>query len=100
MMRPAGMKRGIRLAALAIVLLSAVVYGADYSILRYRIAERGQAFGTVTVFRYYAVAEKNRKTEYVFDGALPQTCVHAIFAHLGHSPCWYLSRHTEQRIEI
>jgi hypothetical protein len=25
------------------------------------------------------------------------TCVHSLFPHMGYQPCWYLSRHSEQR---
>jgi len=94
------MKRKIAFTALACALLAAFSYLTDYGVLRYRVATGRQPFGTVTVYRYYSIAEKNRKTEYVFDRAAPETCVHSLFPHLGYSPCWYLNRHTEQRVEM
>jgi hypothetical protein len=94
------MKRAITGTVASLLLLAGIVYAGDYVVLRYRMAKAGQVFGSVTVYRYYAVAEKNRKTEYVFDNAAAVTCVHSLFPHLGCSPCWYLQRHSEQRIEM
>jgi hypothetical protein len=94
------MKRTLQRAALALAVLAAAVYAADYLLLRFRIRESAQVFGTVTIYRYYAVEEKNHKTEYMSNGAADQTCVHSLFPHLGYAPCWYLSRHTEQRIAM
>lgn len=94
------MKRGITLAVLSLVILSAAVYAGDYAVLRFRLAKGKRPFGTVTVYRYYAVEEKNLKTEYAFDNSAAVTCVHSLFPHFGCSPCWYLNRHTEQRIDL
>jgi len=49
---------------------------------------------------YYAVQEKNNRTEYIFNGVADQTCVRALFPHLGNVPCWYLRRHPEKQITI
>jgi hypothetical protein len=49
---------------------------------------------------YYSVAEKNNKTEYLPSNSEQDTCVHSLFPHLGFSPCWYLSRHTEKSIPM
>jgi hypothetical protein len=76
--------------------LLAAVYAADDLSVRYRIPNSRQPFGTVTVQRYDAISEKN-KTEFVYEGPIHQTCVRSVFPHLGYQPCWYLSRHTEQR---
>jgi len=76
--------------------LLAAVYAADDLSVRYRIPKSRQPFGTVTVQRYAAISEKT-KTEFVYEGPINQTCAHSLFPHLGYQPCWYLSRHTEQR---
>jgi hypothetical protein len=89
----------IRLAG-GVLLLAAVVYGGDWLLLRYRNWKRGDAFGTVTVTPVYVIQEKNGKTEYQYDPPQDQTCVHSWFPHFGYSPCWYLSRHQEQHIDI
>jgi hypothetical protein len=85
----------LTLAALAIAL-----FVADYAVLRYRIAASRNPYGNVTVYVYYSIAEKNRKTEYVPSNSENDTCVHSLFAHRGFSPCWYLARHPEKRIEM
>jgi hypothetical protein len=65
-----------------------------------RVAAKGNAFGSVVVSHYYAVAQKNGKTQFIFDPPQAETCVNALFPHSGSSPCWYLRRHPEQRTEI
>ena len=85
---------------LSALLLGAVIYAADYLLLRYRIATNHAPFGTITVRPYYAVPQKNHKTEFLFDDPHEETCVHSLFPHLGDHPCWYLSTHKNQRIDI
>jgi hypothetical protein len=80
------------------VLTIAVVYAGDDLSVRYRIPKSRQPLGSVTIQRYDAISEKNGKTEFAFEEPVMQTCVHALFPHLGYLPCWYLSRHSEQRI--
>lgn len=83
----------------AILLASfAVVYLADGLSLRLHIPRSRQTLGTVTVQRYDAIAEKNGKTEFAFEDPVVQPCVHSLFPQMGYTPCWYLSRHSEQRI--
>jgi hypothetical protein len=74
-------------------------YAADYAIFRLRIA-RNSAYGRVLVRQYYAIQEKNNRTEYVFGSTQEQTCVNALFGHQGLHPCWYLRRHPEQQVTI
>jgi hypothetical protein len=83
-------------AVLAFVLL----YGADYLLLRYRVAANRNPYGTVTVQPYYAVPRKDHKTEFMFDDPQDQACVHSLFPHLGDSPCWYLNRNKQKRINM
>lgn len=86
---------------LLIVLVSlAIVYALDYAVLRYRIATNRNPYGTVTVRPYYAVPRKDHKTEFLFDDPHDQTCVNSLFPHFGDTPCWYLTRHTEPRIDM
>lgn len=93
--------RSILLYPLAgLVLLAGLIYAGDYLSIRYRIPKNRAQFGSVTVTRYYAVHEKNSKIEYDFAPPENRTCVHSLFPQLGYPPCWYLSRHTEERIEI
>jgi hypothetical protein len=52
------------------------------------------------VSHYYAVKQKNGKTQFIFDPPAAENCVHALFPHAGCDPCWYLTRHPEQRTDI
>ena len=88
-----------RLLIIALVSLS-ILYIADYGVIRYRMATNRTAFGVVTVERYYAVPQKNRKTEFYFDQPENQSCVHSLFPHFGYSPCWYLNRKKVKRINM
>ena len=49
--------------------------------------------------RYYALHKSKQKTNFMFADPEVQTCVHSLFPHSGHPPCWYLGRHAEQRID-
>jgi hypothetical protein len=87
----------LRILIVALVSL-AIVYLGDGLSVRYRIPKGRQPLGTVTVQRYDAIPEKNGKTEFAFEDPITQTCVHSLFPHMGYLPCWYLGRHSEQRI--
>ena len=87
----------VLLAALGV---AALVYGVDYAVFRLRAATNRNAYGSVTVNHYTAVLQKNGKTTLTFDPPQPWTCVHALFPHEGWLPCWYLSRHPDQRTDI
>ena len=88
----------LTLGCLAGVLL--VLYAGDYGILQLRIRSNGNVFGTVTVHRFYAVPQKSGKLEFLSTDPQDQTCVRSLFPHMGNQPCWYLVRHTEQRIDM
>jgi len=93
--------QGIALRSLlAGVSLLGITYGADYGVFRYRLAAKRQPFGSVTVEHYDAVPRKDGKSEFIFDPPVQQTCVHSLFPHAGDPPCWYLSRHAEQRTDM
>jgi len=79
---------------------SALAFGLDYAVFRIRAAANRNAYGAVTVNHYTAVLQKNGKTTLTFDPPQPWTCVNALFPHQGWLPCWYLSRHPEQRTDI
>jgi len=89
----------IRTIVLAIVAVAVIVYGGDYLSLLLRIPSRDPV-GSVMVQRYYEVALKNRKTEYMRDEPRQLPCVRSMFPHYGDTPCWYLERHTKQTIKL
>ncbi|MGH9496521.1 MAG: hypothetical protein ACRD3B_16080 [Candidatus Sulfotelmatobacter sp.] len=88
---------GTLLTALAAVVLA---FGVDFTVFRIRAATNHNAYGMVTVNHYYAILQKNGKTQLIFDPPQAESCVHAIFPHSGMQPCWYLSKHTDQRTSI
>ena len=93
------MKQIVLYSVAVLLVLLAITYAGDYLILRVRIA-RNSGFGTVTVRQYYAINEKNNRTEYVYGSTQDQACVNSLFGHQGRQPCWYLRRHPEQQIKI
>ncbi len=92
--------RFLQRTLIVLALTTAIVYAGDYLLLRYRIARNQSPFGTVTVRRYYAVPQKDHKTEFLFDDPQEQACVNALFPHLGDRPCWYLRRNTQERVDM
>jgi hypothetical protein len=88
---------GFVLLLLGTVLL---LFCADFLLFRLRVATNRNPYGSVVVSHYYAVLQKNGKTQFIFDPPAPENCVNALFPHSGMKPCWYLSRHPEQRTDI
>lgn len=88
-----------RILVAALISLS-VLYIGDYVLIRYRMAKNRTPFGVVAIQRYYAVPQKNRKTEFYFDQPEMQRCVHSLFPHFGYSPCWYLNRKQVKQISV
>ena len=93
------MKRLLFISGRWLVVGAVLVYGGDYISLRYGIPAR-PAFGSVMVRRSYAIPQKDRKTEFAFEPPVPETCVNALFPHYGAPPCWYLSRHQRQQVNV
>ena len=76
------------------ILASCVLYGGDY------LAARHATLGSVKVERYYAIPQKDGKTEFVFAAPASQACVQSLLPHLGYSPCWWVNRHKRKRIDM
>lgn len=77
-----------------------LAFTVDFSVFRMRVATHHDAFGSVTVKHYYAVLQKNGRTQFIFEPPQDESCVKTLFPHSGEMPCWYLSRHPEQRTDI
>lgn len=93
--------RRILLGIIGVFLVTAALAVAiDFVVFRIRVATNHNPYGSVTVNRYYAIAQKNGKTQFIFDPPQDETCVHALFPHAGSMPCWYLSRYPEERTDI
>jgi hypothetical protein len=84
----------------AAILLTLITYVGDYLSVRYKIPKGRDPFSSVTIHSYYAIHEKNGRTEYDFAQPETQVCVRSLFPHFGYSPCWYVNRHTDKRIDI
>ena len=89
----------ITIYALLVLVLPAMVYFGDWLVLCMRIA-RGSGYGTVTIRQYYAINEKNSRTEYVYGSSQDQACVNSFFGHQGLLPCWYVRRHPDRQVTI
>lgn len=75
-------------------------FAVDLGLFRLRVAANRSPYGSVVVRHYYAVPQKNGKTQFIFDPPSPESCVNALFPHSGMQPCWYLNRHPERRTDI
>ncbi len=85
----------MKYAAIGAIVLLAALYLGDYSIAK------SKPLGSVQVQPFYAIHQKNGKTE--FDYNVPQetqSCVASVLPHLGSNPCWYVTTHKTRKIEI
>ncbi len=80
--------------------VTCLAYLTDFAILRWKFKNKGDAFATVTIKPYYAVPRKDNKVEFMFQDPVDETCVNSLFPHGGNSPCWYLKRHREKRVDL
>ncbi|MFL6414161.1 MAG: hypothetical protein ACJ74Y_00605 [Bryobacteraceae bacterium] len=75
-------------------------YLTDFAILRWKFKNKRDPFATVKINPYYAVPRKDHRIEYMFEEPTEETCVNSLFPHGGSSPCWYLTRHRERRVDL
>lgn len=93
--------RRIFLGMVSFIVGTAILkFGIDFGLFWFRISSNREPYGSVVVSHYYAVQQKNGKTQFIFDPPAPETCVNALYPHAGMQPCWYLRRHPEQRTDI
>ncbi len=92
-------KGRLLMIALTLCVATAALFAMDYLVLRLK-GSTAARLGSVTVHRYYRIGLKNGKTEIQYDGDYVYDCVHSLFPHFGDAPCWYLSRKTEQWVDI
>ena len=89
----------------ALVFLLACSYAADFVVLRFRMWHPTGAmpFETMTRTRVLAIPQKSGKLAYQIDQLQPTetlTCVHSVFPHYSHQPCWYLKPRLNQPIPV
>ena len=78
----------LRRTLLALVLVAALAWPADYAVW----AMRGSPAGTVEVTRMVVAPLKGSKEEYYPDGTATVSCSQSIFPQTD-SPCWYVTQH-------
>lgn len=93
------MRRRAVTAAGIILLLLAAIWPSDYLLWRYRVRSGKNPYGSHVVTTYYVIPQKNNRVEMVSGGKATERCVNALIPHEGYRPCWYVARHTEQRIQ-
>jgi len=86
-------------------LVCALAYAVDSISVRVRSRHptATSPYETVTTTRVLAIPEKNNKVEYQIDAQNPEqtvTCVHALFPHDAHAPCWYLKGNIDRPIPM
>ena len=85
---------------LAFVTLVCLTYLTDLVVLKWRFSQKKNATQIVVINPYYAVPRKDHKTEFLSSDPKEETCVNSLFPHSGASPCWYLTRHRDRRIDL
>jgi hypothetical protein len=94
------MKRTLFRFSVAFVIALLAVDVGDNLVVRYRIRSNREPFGEVLVKRYFAIRHKDQRVEFVPTDPESRPCVHSLFPQLGNNPCWYVSRHTVERIDM
>jgi hypothetical protein len=90
------MMRWIRHIAIGLIAASVVAYAGDWLVFNLR----GSITSKVTVSRFLSAPLKNNKEELDYLGSEEVPCSVSLFPQGGHSPCWYLRRHTNQVTKI
>ena len=93
---PAHFGRFLRKVFVALIIAGALIYLADS--LDFRV--RKDAIGQATLRTYYAIGQKNGKTELAYQDPQQVSCANALFPHAGLSACWWLRRHPERRVDF
>ncbi len=86
------MKRGARIAALALLGVAIALYAGDWLVFNLR----GSRTATVTVSHFLSAPLKNNKQELDYLGSEDVSCSISLFPQAGHAPCWYLRAHKNQ----
>lgn len=81
---------------LGAVMVVVLAYAIDVAVF----FARGKPADQITVNHSLAVPLKGNKTEYDFEASEQVVCSRSLFPQGGHTPCWYLRRHTNQTDQI
>lgn len=90
------MMRWIRFIALGLLAAAVAAYAGDWLLFNLR----GSITSKVTVSHFLSAPLKNNKQELDYLGSEEVPCSVSLFPQGGHTPCWYLRRHTNQTKNI
>jgi len=90
------MMRWIRFIALGLLAAAVAAYAGDWLLF----SLRGSITSKVTVSHFLSAPLKNNKQELDYLGSEEVPCSVSLFPQGGHTPCWYLRRHTNQTKNI
>ena len=91
--------RRLRWTVAVVVAATFVFYGVEDLCVRARFP-LSDPYRSITVHRVYTLHKSREKVNIVNAEPGEETCVRAVFPHLGYTPCWYLERHTEQQVDF
>jgi hypothetical protein len=74
----------------------AVVYAGDDIVARVRHVPGAD----VHIDRFLAVPQKFNKIGYERTDPVTERCIYTLLPHFGHKPCWYVTRHTVQFVDV
>ncbi len=94
------MRRRLLIVFAGLCATAAMVWGADFSVFEYRVFRNRSPYGSVMVYEYYAIGEKNQRTEFVYKSTEQEPCANSLFPHSGLPPCWYARRHSDKAIPV
>ena len=102
---PANRVFSLRRLVLAVLILLALLYLADFSWyeLRLHAHSLGPATGSVHRIRLLAIPNKGNRATYELDQVHPEEdvpCSHSVFPQGGAQPCWYVTRHANDPIQM
>jgi len=80
---------------LTVAAVTALIYIADDLWAR----SHGRPVEQMEVDSYYVAMNHWNQLEYSIGKPTMQTCIDALLPHFGYVPCWYLRRHTLQRVK-
>jgi len=92
-------KKILRVAQFVLLAL-VLLYAGDYVAARFRLPNNRQTLGSVDVQVMWAIKQKNGRIDYELGDTETQPCLRSLFPHLGYTPCWYLTRHRNQVIQV
>ena len=88
--------RWIRYIVFGLLAALVLTYAGDWLVFNLR----GSMTQKVIVSRFISAPLKNNKQELDYLGSEEVPCSVSLFPQGGHSPCWYLRRHTNQTTTI